>query len=116
MANTLAALHSQDPEALGLRDYGRPSNYCARQVTYPGRKHICLASIAAFAMLCFRVKSSSDVVRATKLCLKYACVSCAISLPSSFRCSPQSWLQFINASGKGCQLSSFQIGFDLGKA
>eukprot|EP00193_Tetraselmis_chui_P010440 CAMPEP_0177773512 /NCGR_PEP_ID=MMETSP0491_2-20121128/12917_1 /TAXON_ID=63592 /ORGANISM="Tetraselmis chuii, Strain PLY429" /LENGTH=394 /DNA_ID=CAMNT_0019291637 /DNA_START=181 /DNA_END=1361 /DNA_ORIENTATION=- len=31
-ARTLAALHSVDPRSVGLADYGRPSNYCARQV------------------------------------------------------------------------------------
>lgn len=32
VARTLAALHSIDPAALGLEDYGRPGNYFARQV------------------------------------------------------------------------------------
>nr|WP_246455667.1 phosphotransferase family protein [Sulfitobacter aestuariivivens] len=32
MNNTLAALHSVDPEAVGLGDYGKPGNYFERQV------------------------------------------------------------------------------------
>ena len=32
MARTLAALHSVDPAAAGLADYGRPGNYFARQI------------------------------------------------------------------------------------
>lgn len=32
MAETLAALHMQDPARLGLSDYGRPGGYLARQV------------------------------------------------------------------------------------
>ncbi|MGQ2991661.1 MAG: phosphotransferase family protein [Brevundimonas sp.] len=30
--DTLAQLHAYDPESIGLRDYGRPGNYFARQV------------------------------------------------------------------------------------
>ena len=33
MARVLAALHSVDPAAVGLRDYGPPGNYIARQIT-----------------------------------------------------------------------------------
>ncbi len=33
MNNVLAALHSVDPESVGLGDYGKPGNYFARQVT-----------------------------------------------------------------------------------
>ncbi|GLC44541.1 hypothetical protein PLESTM_001611300 [Pleodorina starrii] len=32
MAQVLASLHSKDPAALGLRDFGNPNNYCARQL------------------------------------------------------------------------------------
>jgi len=32
MIDTLAALHTLDPQALGLADFGRPGNYFARQV------------------------------------------------------------------------------------
>ena len=32
MNRTIAALHSIDPEAAGLGDYGKPGNYFARQV------------------------------------------------------------------------------------
>ncbi|WP_164117829.1 phosphotransferase family protein [Sphingorhabdus sp. Alg239-R122] len=31
MIETLAKLHSYDPEKIGLADYGKPGNYCARQ-------------------------------------------------------------------------------------
>jgi aminoglycoside phosphotransferase (APT) family kinase protein len=33
MAETLAALHSVEPEAVGLADFGRPSGYFARQIS-----------------------------------------------------------------------------------
>lgn len=33
MAATLAALHSVDPAAVGLADYGKPGNYFARQIS-----------------------------------------------------------------------------------
>jgi len=32
MIDNLARLHSFDPEAIGLADYGKPGNYCARQI------------------------------------------------------------------------------------
>lgn len=32
MATTLAAMHSVDPSAVGLSDYGKPGNYFARQI------------------------------------------------------------------------------------
>lgn len=32
MIDTLAQLHSFDPAAIGLEDYGKPGNYCARQI------------------------------------------------------------------------------------
>lgn len=38
LATTLAALHSVDPESVGLGDYGRPSGYCARQVRTWGKQ------------------------------------------------------------------------------
>ena len=37
MANTMARLHSYDPSAIGLADYGRPGNYFARQISRWGR-------------------------------------------------------------------------------
>ena len=33
MIDTLAHLHSFDPVAIGLEDYGKPGNYCARQIS-----------------------------------------------------------------------------------
>ncbi|WP_033924691.1 phosphotransferase family protein [Sphingomonas sp. 35-24ZXX] len=33
MIDTLAHLHSFDPSAIGLEDYGKPGNYCARQIS-----------------------------------------------------------------------------------
>ncbi|PXW75229.1 aminoglycoside phosphotransferase (APT) family kinase protein [Blastomonas natatoria] len=33
MIDTLAHLHSFDPAAIGLEDYGKPGNYCARQIS-----------------------------------------------------------------------------------
>jgi aminoglycoside phosphotransferase (APT) family kinase protein len=33
MIDTLAHLHSFDPVAIGLKDYGKPGNYCARQIS-----------------------------------------------------------------------------------
>ena len=33
MIRTLAKLHSYDPEKIGLTDYGKPGNYCARQIS-----------------------------------------------------------------------------------
>lgn len=33
MVDTLAHLHSFDPAAIGLEDYGKPGNYCARQIS-----------------------------------------------------------------------------------
>lgn len=38
VARTLAALHSIDPAATGLGDYGRPGNYFARQVARWGKQ------------------------------------------------------------------------------
>ncbi len=32
MIDTLAKLHSYDPAAIGLESYGKPGNYCARQI------------------------------------------------------------------------------------
>ena len=32
MIRVLARLHSYDPEKIGLSDYGKPGNYCARQI------------------------------------------------------------------------------------
>lgn len=32
MIDTLAALHRFDPNEIGLEDYGKPGNYCARQI------------------------------------------------------------------------------------
>ena len=34
LATTLAALHSVKPAEVGLQRYGRPSGYCARQVSF----------------------------------------------------------------------------------
>ena len=33
MVDTLAKLHSFDPEKIGLGDFGKPGNYCARQIS-----------------------------------------------------------------------------------
>lgn len=38
LAETLAALHNVDAEAVGLADYGRPGNYFARQIARWGRQ------------------------------------------------------------------------------
>lgn len=38
MAETLAALHNVEPEAVGLGDFGRPSGYFARQISRWGRQ------------------------------------------------------------------------------
>lgn len=38
VARTMAAMHSIDPAAIGLGDYGRPGNYFARQVSRWGRQ------------------------------------------------------------------------------
>lgn len=39
MARTLAALHSVDPTAVGLADYGKAGGYNARQVWRWGRQY-----------------------------------------------------------------------------
>jgi len=39
LVRVLAALHRIDPEAVGLGDFGRPGNYCARQVSRWSRQY-----------------------------------------------------------------------------
>jgi acyl-CoA dehydrogenase len=39
LADTLAALHSVDPHAVGLADLGEPARYCERQVRRWGRQY-----------------------------------------------------------------------------
>ena len=33
MIDTMADLHLKDPEAIGLGDFGKPTDYCARQIS-----------------------------------------------------------------------------------
>ena len=40
MNATIAALHSVDPEAVGLGDYGRPGNYFGRQISRWSRQYL----------------------------------------------------------------------------
>jgi aminoglycoside phosphotransferase (APT) family kinase protein len=40
MARTLARLHSYDPQAIGLGDYGRPGNYFGRQVARWSKQYV----------------------------------------------------------------------------
>jgi acyl-CoA dehydrogenase len=44
LVDTLADLHSLDPAALGLGDFGQPQDYCRRQVHAPpaGSEHACM--------------------------------------------------------------------------
>ena len=32
VVDTLADLHTTDPQKIGLGDYGKPQDYCARQI------------------------------------------------------------------------------------
>lgn len=50
-AKALASLHSADVEAIGLRSYGKPNNYCKRQV---GNYFLYLEGIAlpTFVLYC----------------------------------------------------------------
>ncbi|WP_448585066.1 phosphotransferase family protein [Thermaurantiacus sp.] len=40
MCDTLAKLHTTDPEAVGLGDFGRPGNYFARQIARWSRQYV----------------------------------------------------------------------------
>jgi len=40
MNETIARLHQLDPEAIGLRDYGRPGNYFARQISRWSKQYL----------------------------------------------------------------------------
>lgn len=49
MIGTLAALHQTDYAAIGLADYGRPGNYCARQVSRLSKQYFAEDKIKPIA-------------------------------------------------------------------
>jgi aminoglycoside phosphotransferase (APT) family kinase protein len=51
MNSTIAELHSLDPEAIGLGDYGKPGNYFARQISRWSRQYLDDADAGRFALM-----------------------------------------------------------------
>ena len=62
LATTLAALHSVKPQAVNLQRYGRPSGYCARQVS--NAVYICLGLHASLHVHIYPVHAHTKAAHA----------------------------------------------------